>query len=99
MAAGRPPASAGGIRKNPTLPGMARIVAGVLPVAVEGEDALALAEPGGSVSVLDGVDVGREVAGLDPLFEVLGGVQVRRACRSWRPVFWKIQSLIGWTGP
>ena len=37
-----------------------------------------LREPGGSVSVLDGVDVGREVAVLDPLFEVLGSDQVRR---------------------
>ena len=65
-------------QEEPNVAGHAGIVGAVLPVAVEGEDTLTLREPGGSVSVLDGVDVGREVAGLDPLLEVLGSEEVRR---------------------
>ena len=54
------------------------VVAGVLPVAVEHEHAFALAEAGIGVGVLDRVGVLREVAGLDPLLQVLGGREVRR---------------------
>ena len=54
------------------------VVAGVLPVTVEGEDALALAEARVRVGVLDGVDVLGEVARLDPLLEMLAACQVGR---------------------
>ena len=56
-----------GKTKKPTLPGEVLVVDGVLPVAIEHEDALALAEAGIGVGVLDRVRVLREVAGLDPL--------------------------------
>ncbi len=85
-------------QEEPNIAGHVRVVPGVLPVTVEGEDPLALAEAGGSIRVLDGVDVGREVAILDPLLQVLGSSQVRRRIDR-RAGFWKIQSLIGSTGP
>ena len=43
--------------KKPDLAGQVRVVAPVLPVAVEGEHALALAEPASGIGVLDGVHV------------------------------------------
>ncbi len=45
------------------LPGLL-VVVGILPVAVEGEDALTLHEAAVGVCVLDGVDVRGEVPGL-----------------------------------
>ena len=49
-----------------------------LPVAVEHEQALAADEPAHHLRVVDRVDVLGEVAGLDPLLQVLRGLQVRR---------------------
>ena len=64
-------------QEEPDVAGQVLVVVGVLPVAIEREDALALHEAGVGVGILDGVDVGREVATLDPLLEVLGGGEVR----------------------
>ena len=65
-------------QEEPNISGQVRVVTGVLPVTVEGKDTLTLAEAGGSIRVLDGVDVSREVASLDPLLEMLGSDEVRR---------------------
>ena len=63
------PSLSGREQEEPDIAGHGRVVAAVLPVAVEGEDTLTIAETVGSVGVLDGIDVGREVALLDPLLE------------------------------
>ena len=73
------------------------MVRGVRPVH-EREDTFTLGEAVSRVSVFDGVDVGREVATLDPLLEVLGGLEVRgRVDR--RALLLEDRSLIGWVGP
>ena len=71
--------------EEPDVPRQVLVVDRVLPVAVEHEHAFALAEAGVRVGVFDRVGVLREVAGLDPLLEVLGGSQVGRGIdrRAW----------------
>ena len=81
---GRSAGLSGRHQEEADVAGHVLVVPGVLPVAVEDEDALALAEAGVGVGVLDGVDVRREVAVLDPLLEVLGGRRGWSACRSSR---------------
>ena len=60
------PASAGGIKKKPTLPGIVCIVTGILPVSVEGKDTFTCSKAGCGISVLNSVDVSREVTSFDP---------------------------------